>query len=269
MKLSKTEINTFLKVIQVNKDLKNNSLDFLNLLIEGVAKNIPWQNISMIEKGLGNIPTFDDIKKDMLNGKGGICLDINRFMFYVLNEIGFDVQYIMCGRYNAEKRHIAIVSYFNNCPYFVDFGDAQPYYKAFKVDDNTIIKRNSFEYQFKRLHNEYHLLIKKNNEWNIQYVFNLKEYKEIDFLEIITNYYTDKFFGPFWQSVHFAYYPNKKFRAIKGTTIWYENDKNKIIKLKHATIEEFNTSLSKYFDKKILDIYQFEKNINKLKEIVL
>ncbi|MBE7688825.1 hypothetical protein F6A46_11385 [Tenacibaculum finnmarkense genomovar ulcerans] len=267
MKLSKTEISTFFNIIHVNKDLRDTSLDFLNLIIESVAKYIPWQNIYMIDNGLGKIPTFEDIKRNMLSGNGGICLDINRFMFYLLTEIGYDVQYILCGRLNAEKRHIAIISYFNNNPYFIDFGDAQPYYQAFNINDNKIILRDSIEYQFQNLGSNYQLLIKKDNQWNISYEFNMKKYNEIDFSFFIQKYYTDINYGPFWKTVHFAYYPNKKLRAIKGTTILYEKENGEICTLKHYTIEQFNISLTKCFDKDILVKYNFDKKITKLKKI--
>jgi len=267
MKLSKTEISTFFDIIHVNKNSKGTSLAFLNLIIENVAKYIPWQNITMIDNGLGRIPTFEDIKENMLTGNGGICLDINRFMFYFLTEIGYDVQYIICGRHNAEKRHIAIISYFDNNPYFIDFGDAQPYYKALNIHDNKIIIRDSIEYQFQSKENEYQLLIKKNNRWNISYVFNFQKYNEIDFSSFIKKYYTDINYGPFWKAVHFAYYPNKKLRAIKGTTILYEKENGEICTLKHSTLEQFNTSLAKYFDKIILVKYRFDEKIVKLEKI--
>jgi len=268
MKLSKTEINTFLDIIQVDKNLRNNSLDFLNHIIESVAKYIPWHNISMIDNGLGKIPTFEDIKKNMLSGIGGICLDINRFMFYLLTEIGYDVQYILCGRPNAEKRHIAIISYFNNNPYFIDFGDAQPYYEALDIHDKKIIVRGSIEYQFQHKKNEYQLLIKKSNEWNVSYIFNCQKYNEIDFTSFIQKYYTDINYGPFWKAVHFAYYPNKKLRAIKGTTILIEKENGEICTIKHSTLKQFNISSKEYFDEDVLMKYRFDEKIIKLKKIL-
>ena len=267
MKLSKTEINIFFDRIQVNNDLRNTSLDFLNLIIESIAKHIPWQNITMIDNGLGKIPTFEDIKNNMLIGNGGICLDINRFMYHFLTEIGYDIQYILCGRHNAEKRHIAIISYFNNNPYFIDFGDAQPYYQAFNINDTKIVLRDSIEYQFQNMGSDYQLLIKKDNKWNISYEFNLQKYNEIDFSLFIQKYYTDINYGPFWKAVHFAYYPNKKLRAIKGTTILCEKENGEIYTLKHSTIDQFIISLTKWFDKDILIKYNFDEKIIKLKKI--
>jgi len=268
MKLSKTEIATFFEIIKVNQDTGNTSLDFLNLIIESVAKSIPWQNISMIDNGLGVIPTLDDIKSNMLSGYGGICLDINRFMYHFLIEIGYDVQYILCGRHKAEKRHIAIVSYFNNNPYFIDFGDAQPYYQAFNINDKKIIRRDSVEYQFQKTRNDYQLLIKKDNVWGISYEFNIQKYNEVDFYTFIQKYYTDINYGPFWKAVHFAYYPNKKLRAIKGTTILYEKDNGELYKLKHSSIKQFEISLTKYFNQDILNKYKFVEKIIKLKSII-
>ncbi|QXP70739.1 arylamine N-acetyltransferase [Polaribacter sp. R2A056_3_33] len=269
MKLSNTEINIFLNLIKINKDLKNVSIDFLNLLSLKVAENIPWQNITMITNGLKKTPTLESIKINMLNGKGGICLDINRFMFYFLSQIGFDVQYILCGRNHKDKRHIAIVVRISNIPYFIDFGDAQPYYQAISLIDNKIIKRGLISYRIKRVAKEYYLYIKKNSEWEIQYVFDLCIYKEVDFLCIIENYYNNIFYGPFWKAVHLAYYPNKKLRAIKGTTILIEDDTSKINKIKHTNSSSFNKRLPEYFDKNILNQFLITKTIKRLKEINL
>jgi N-hydroxyarylamine O-acetyltransferase len=269
MTLSENEINIFFEVVHLNKSLKRVSLDFLNELIISVAEYIPWQNVTMIENNIGYIPTFDDIKTNMLLGKGGICLDINRFMFYLLKEIGFEVQYILCGRRNAEKRHIAIIVYFDKEPYFVDFGDAQLYYRALKLNDTRRLRRSTIEYQIQNIDEEYHLMIRKNGGWKVHYLFNLQKCSEVDFSVFIKKYYSNIYFGPFWKAVHFAYYPNQKLRAIKGASILYEKENGEIIKLKYSNIEDFKANLAQYFSPLILKKHDFPSVIKRLKDINL
>lgn len=267
MKLSEAEINIFFDLIAINKDQKNVSLNFLNVIVLKVAKYIPWQNITMVSNGLNTFPSLEDVKRNMLSGYGGICLDINRFMFYFLKEIGFKVQYVLCGRNNVDKRHVSIVVTIKSELYFVDFGDAQPYYEVIGLDDNRIIKRDFIEYKIIKLDDEYNLYIRKNNKWKIQYVFDLYSYEEVDFLPIINKYYSDVFYGPFWKAVHFAYYPNKKLRAIKGTTVLFEKEDGRIEKIAHVDVLDFSENLPKYFDVSITNRFDIPKAIERLKVI--
>ena len=106
MTLSNTDITSFLDYLKIPHHKKEVSIQFLNSLALQVALEIPWQNLTMIASGLHTIPSLVDLKHNFLEGKGGICLDVNRFMYYFLKEVGFKVSYLLLGRVYEEKKHI-------------------------------------------------------------------------------------------------------------------------------------------------------------------
>ncbi len=268
MKLSNAEIQKFLDTIGVKNSQNDHSLAFLNQIILNAGQYMPWQNISMIENGLGHIPVFEEIKNNMLSGKGGICMEVNRFMFYFLNKVGYKIQYILCGRKNQEKKHIALVVSIDDTKYFVDFGDAQPYFEAIELKHNNTLVRNKISYRILKKDNDYEIHKRESGtDWYILYQFNLHKYNEKDFEPLIEKYYNDIFYGPFWKSVRFAYYPDKKLRAIKGTTVYYENNQGDIIIHKHSTIDDFKNTLNQYFSPELRHSFQFVKAFEKLNEI--
>lgn len=180
MKLSNSEIKSFLTLIEINT-IEKPTLKYLNLIIAKVTDNIPWQNITMVNNGLGKVPSCSDIKLKMLNGIGGICLDINIFMLHLLEKLGYDVQYILCGRdREQEKKHLALVVYIDANPFFVDCGDAQPYYEAINLNENIPLIRKNYQFKIeKQSNNEYKLFRnKEKSNWEVLYVFDLQKYTE-------------------------------------------------------------------------------------------
>ena len=93
-----------------------------------MAEIIPFQNIEMTSKYFG-IPLCDEnLKRDILEGKGGICTTINPFMGAFISALGFDVHLIACGKNGEDKRHVAICLKLNGLKYFIDFGVPKFFY---------------------------------------------------------------------------------------------------------------------------------------------
>ena len=61
--LSDTEVDHFLRLIDVNRDSPN--LDLLSEVISKTLEKIPFQNFTMLSNR-GRIPTIEDIKSRML-----------------------------------------------------------------------------------------------------------------------------------------------------------------------------------------------------------
>ncbi|WP_445716260.1 arylamine N-acetyltransferase [Flavobacterium sp.] len=257
MKLSNADINSFLDYLKIPHHQKKVSVEFLNSLALHIALEIPWQNLTMIASGLNTIPSLEDVKQNVLNGKGGICLDVNRFMFYFLKAVGFNVSYLLLGRNNEEKKHIALLVELDNELYFADFGDAQPYFQVIKLDDKNVLNRGNLQFRIEKKEANYYLIKSKNGIDKIQYVFDLTSYNEEDFQDIIKEYYTNIFYGPFWKSVHFAYYPSKKLKAIKGLTILNENENGEIQKTTYASRKEFELNIQNHFAAEVMERFDF------------
>jgi len=268
MKLLDNEVQQFFQQIKLSKTKREISLSFLNQILLNTAQYIPWQNITMINSGLGVIPTNQVIKNNLLLGYGGICLDINRFFFHFLKKLGFNVQRILCGRENKDKRHLALIVYFDDVPFFVDPGDAQPYYQALNINSTNILYRGIYDYRIERKHNVYHLMRRDKDKWKPLYIFDLSVCTTNE-IEIITQkYYADVFFSHFWKRLYFAYYPNKELKAIIGDTILIDK-KGAINKIKRSTENKGDLSLNKYFQQEILSKFQFTSSIDKLNKINL
>ena len=257
MTLSNTDITSFLDYLKIPHHKKEVSIEFLNSLALQVALEIPWQNLTMIASGLHTIPSLEDVKHNVLEGKGGICLDVTRFMYYFLKEVGFKVSYLLLGRVYEEKKHIGLLIELDDELYFADFGDAQPYFQVIKLNEDSILKRGNFHFKIERKENLYYLIKTKRGIDKVQYVFDLQKYSEADFEDIIKEYYNNIFYGPFWKSVHFAYYPNKRLKAIKGLTVLNENENDEIEKITYETRKEFELNIQNHFSPDIIQKFDF------------
>lgn len=269
MKLSSIEIKSFLKSIGISQ-LEKPSLEYLNIIILKITENIPWQNISMLNAGLGKVPSLEDVKLKMLEGIGGICLDINRFLFYFLKELGYDVHYILCGREGEiEKRHIALNVYINNEPFFVDCGDTQAYFEALRLKSNRPLKKQIYQYKIEQQDNlDYKNYIKiEDSDWKVLYVFNLQKYSEHQLSAMIRNYYCDIDYSIFWKNIYFSIYQDKKINYIKGNSCFYQDDYGKLQKMKDLSFSEIKKIIYLNVDNRILNKLDFDKAIKNLNDI--
>jgi N-hydroxyarylamine O-acetyltransferase len=225
IELSESNVNTFLtKVLSLEK--QTISIDFVNSIIARVAEIIPFQNIDLTTKYFGSPLKGEELIESILNGKGGICTTINPFMGAFLSSLGFDVHLIACGKKNEDKRHVAICMKLNNSKYFIDFGDAQPYFEAIELNDLELEFKRSFRsYKIYQIGQEkYRIELKKDNIWSSYFEFETTPVNYNYFDEVNLKFYSDLDFGPFWKQLHFGIYPNKKLIAIRGNNFIIEKE---------------------------------------------
>ena len=101
--LSKIEAMHFLeKVIGIDAPQVKLSEDkgrFLNELVRLYVECIPFQNIQLLAKayhGQNNVPTWPEIKEDIMAGRGGLCYTAGVFMKVLLETLGYNVHFISC-----------------------------------------------------------------------------------------------------------------------------------------------------------------------------
>jgi N-hydroxyarylamine O-acetyltransferase len=221
--LTQSEQKMFLDKLGVSNT--EASLDFLTDFICKVLSQIPFQNYKMIERGLGHIPNESDIKEDMLSFNGGTCATMNTFIAAVLYNVGFDVSLIN-GTMKNSNDHIAILLNLNNKFYTIDLGDGQPYFNPIPIDENirevhpfrtfrTICDSKNVRIDF---------LINSNWETDVTLHILPKPYKHI--YKTLEQHYLQKEFGPFWNGVRFALYPNKRIVALRDNTFIVQNEYN-------------------------------------------
>lgn len=213
--LSQLEVNLFLKKIEVSNIEIN--LKFITEFISNILSKIPFQNYKMIERGFGHIPTEKDIKEDMLSLDGGTCATINTFIGAVLYKIGFNVSLIN-GTMMKTNDHIAILLNLENKYYTIDLGDGQPYFTPNLINKNTITKHPFRTYRTKTQSNSLRVDFLINAKWSTDVTLHLvpKTFKAV--YKTLEQHYTQKEFGPFWNGIRFAIYPNNEIIAIRDKT---------------------------------------------------
>jgi arylamine N-acetyltransferase len=232
------------------------SFDFLSDFICKVLSQIPFQNYKMIERGFGYIPNEFDIKEDMLSFNGGTCATMNTFIATVLFNIGFDVSLIN-GTMKHTNDHIAILLNLNNKFYTIDLGDGQPYFSPIPTDKN-IIEVHPFR-TFRTISDGKNVrvdfLINFNWETDVTLHMLPKPYSDIH--KTLEQHYLQKEFGPFWNGVRFALYPNKRIVALRDNTFIVQKDNN-IEKVLIRTKEQLNEIVTLHmpqFKEQIIQCY--------------
>lgn len=245
--LSTHEVNSFLADV-LNLNRQSLSLDFINSIIVKVAEKIPFQNVEMTTKYFGLPLRGEKLKKEILDRKGGICTTINPFMGAFLSSLGFNVHLIACGKKNEDKRHVAICLSLDEVKYFIDFGDAQPYFEAIDLTKIDFEYKRSFRsYKVLKIANDdYRIELRKDSVWTPYFEFNLEPVNFNFFDDSNLKFYSDLDFGPFWKELHFGIYPSKKLIAIRGNSFIIEQEYGSFINLKAKNEVEFEALLVKY-----------------------
>ena len=238
--LSQLEVIFFLKKIEVSNIEIN--LKFITEFIGNILNKIPFQNYKMIERGFGHIPTEKDIKEDMFSLNGGTCATINTFIGAILYKIGFNVSLIN-GTMMRTNDHIAILLNLENKFYTIDLGDGQPYFTPNLINKNTITKHPFRTYRTITQSNNLRVEFLINAKWSTDVILHLvpKTFNEV--YTTLEKHYTQKKYGPFWNGVRFAIYPNNKIIAIRDKTFIIQKS-NSIKKIKinnHKHLKELTT----------------------------
>jgi arylamine N-acetyltransferase len=140
-------VNQFLTFLQVEK--KEPTLDYLNELVcqhqlrvrwENITKILDWENGNESGDFLPPIETY--MERVTTKGYGGTCWSIAVGFYWLLDNLGFDVQYIymdpghLCLRVNLDQA------------YYVDVGYCAPLFQAYPLLESFTAHnvRETFEY---------------------------------------------------------------------------------------------------------------------------
>ncbi len=238
----------------------------LDDIIRIAAEKIPWQNISMIHQYFRKAPSNKEIINNIISGKGGICLGINRFMLHYLKALGYNAQYILCSRKNNKRNHLALIVRIRQQIFFVDFGDAQPYYEALDISNPKEIIRGDIRFRISARKKDYLIERYIRGHWYFHYEFNLERVREVEIQALVHRYHHDIFYGPFWKDIHWAAYPEQKLRAIKNTTLIIESDDGIIRKHPYQKSDLLH-QLGHYLNLGIADCNKIGKAFNQLRKI--
>jgi N-hydroxyarylamine O-acetyltransferase len=182
--------------------LKNEIITFENLdiVLEKTAREIPFENLCVIENRTTDITKENLIDKMIKRNEGGLCYELNSIFYLFLIENGFNstlvrgVTYDHIGqRWSATGRtHVVNIITHDGQQYLVDtgFGGNLPL-KPVPLNGDIVISNNG-EFRVEKADSEYgdHLLYMKlkhkQDDWKLGYVFdstvavkNLSELNEV------------------------------------------------------------------------------------------
>lgn len=165
---------------------ENITFESLNMVLEKIALNIPFENLSIIENRTSEITKENLINKILVKKEGGLCYELNLILYFFLIENGFNPVLTGGVIYRNEtqeyqklgRTHVINLLTYKGQEYIVDagFGRNLPL-KPVPLTGQTVTSRNG-EFRVARVsseHGDYIFQMKlkhKDKDWKIGYAFN-------------------------------------------------------------------------------------------------
>lgn len=210
--LSRHDVGKFLQLIEVKKSVV--SLDFLNKIIVGTVTHIPYQNLTLLNTK--RRPNLNLILSDMLNGIGGLCNVKNSFLYVLLNNLGFDVQFISA-TISKPDCHVALLVFINDNKYLVDIGNGFPYFQAMDIDNDNVYSHPYMQYKVIKKDGYFHMYHKTSCNWFSSYYFDLNNVLFSSFDDMLDKQYSKKDWGPFLTGIRLNKWTKDGGIAVRGS----------------------------------------------------
>jgi len=194
LSLSRNEVASFLEQIQV--PMSAPSVEFLTHIVVGINEYLPFQNITMLT-GPRHRPSNDWIKREMLDGLGGLCTVRNPFLFALLQELGFDVRFVSSSM-NEEDCHISLVVELGGEEWWVDVGNGYPYLSPIQLGDEGPKQNWFLSYRLVKQGSRYEVQhLTSGNQWKVNHHFSSEGVDFSIFDRMHQLHYTQPGWGPF------------------------------------------------------------------------
>ena len=205
--------------------VKNDSLSLLNEMIRAFHATIPFQDLTLISTPPKErrMPTIEQIKEDVLSGRGGLCYALNTFMKYFLEALGYAAHHV-ASSVSVRNDHIMTVVDIKGGYFIVDVGSGYPTFEAVPIsfEQETEVYMHSFlKYKFTKTAGDvirlHHVSSHKNRSIKEKPVVNgWWEFYRVDltprsldfFIESMTMVYTTGGVTPFHHSLRMAVFPD-------------------------------------------------------------
>ncbi|KAI8510679.1 hypothetical protein Bbelb_115950 [Branchiostoma belcheri] len=229
-----------LRITEAERGLLDDKLGLLNEAIRSYQNSVPFQNLTLFstETKYRAAPTQDQVKQDVLSGKGGLCMTQNVFFFYLLQTLDYDV-FLISSSVSYPISHV-IVGVRNVAErddvYLAEVGCGHPTFQAIPLnfqEESPIYQHSFLEYRFVKKGE----LIERQHRrgdtrpvgpgqqpgtWRRFYDFTL-EPRDVEFFrEPMNTVYTVP--ARFLQSLRVITFQKGRLRAIKDWSLLEEQD---------------------------------------------
>ncbi len=254
--LNSKDVHDFLKMIKVER--VDNTLDFLNAIILGVYKHIPFQNLTLLNSE--SRPDTNDIIKDMLLGIGGLCNTRNGFMYLLIKTLGFQVDFLSASMLQ-ENCHVIVLVYIDEKKYLIDTGNGFPYLNAISLDNTLIFSHEYVSYRVIQIDNIFymqHAQDKELNKWKNAYSFTVETVLFSSFNEMLDKQYSEIGWGPFADSIRLNKWVQDGGVIIRDK-LFLKIERNKDReKYSFKNINDFKSYTQQYYGKYFTNLVNIE-----------
>ena len=102
-------VTEVLKIDDPKEKQKKNRLLFLDELLQAYQEKIPFHNVNLLSltPEQRHVPTWEEIKADMMQGCGGLCYTMSVFMKFLLDTLEFKTSFLASAVKGFPDNHIA------------------------------------------------------------------------------------------------------------------------------------------------------------------
>lgn len=192
--LTDDEVSSFLEQIHVERT--TTSVEFLTDIVTGITEHVPFQNITMLT-GPNHRPSNEWIKREMLDGLGGLCTVRNPFLYALLKALGFEVRFVSSTMLEPDC-HISLVVRIHGDDWWVDVGNGYPYFSPIQLGDETPQQNWFLSYRLVLNGSRYEVQhLSTDNTWNVNHHFSSGGVDFSVFDHMHKMHYTQPGWGPF------------------------------------------------------------------------
>jgi len=192
------------------------SVPALNRLIRAWLGRIPFQNVTMLARPR-RAPTLEELREDVLLGRGGPCGVMNPAMAALLHRLGYDVC-LISGSMQAPDCHIALLVRLAGVDWWLDVGNGHPYLEAVALGDERVRHYAGLTWRMRvrepGLYAVEHLP-PDAVDWKCSYEFRPHPRPFSFFEGMIRAHYTQPGYGPFLLGLRLIRYPSGHIDALR------------------------------------------------------
>lgn len=117
----------YLERLGIGLDRRGPSLEYLAELQAAHLINVPFENLDVFHRRGVSTDVGHSLEKILSRGRGGWCFELNGAFGWLLDKVGFEVQYVSCRVFGADGwgpplDHCALVVQVDGQRLFVDVG---------------------------------------------------------------------------------------------------------------------------------------------------